>query len=76
MQDFYRLEQEYEEKVEEQINKACRKLVSDLEYEARVQVIIDYYALHKPPPRLKVDKTETSTIKLTVEEYIKVIVIF
>ena len=36
MQDFYRCEQGYEEQVEEQINKACHKLVSDMEYEARI----------------------------------------
>ena len=48
----------------------------DIEYEARVQAVIDYYALYKPHPRYKVDKAETRTIKMTVEEYIKVLVIF
>ena len=76
MQDFYRCEQGYEVQAEEQINKACRKLVADMEYEARIQAVIDYYALYKPPPRYKVDKTEARTIKLTVEQYIEVIVIF
>ena len=69
MQDFYRCERGYEEMAEDQINKACTKLVSDMEYEARIQAVIEYYALHKPAPRYKVDKTEARTMKLTVEQY-------
>ena len=76
MQDFYSYEQGYEEKVEETINKACHKLVADMEYEARVQAVIDYNALHRPPPLVKVSRNKAKTIKLTVEQYMQVIIIF
>ena len=72
MHDFYRLEGGYEETAEEQINRACRKLVADMEYEARIQAVIDYYAIHKSPPRVKINKTEARTMMLTVEQYIEV----
>lgn len=46
--------------------------MADIEYKARLQAIADYYALYKPLPRYKVNKTEARTIKLTEEQYLQV----
>ena len=44
MQDFYRCEEGYEARVNEQAHQACYKLVKDMHYEARVQVVVVYCA--------------------------------
>ena len=44
MQDFYRSEEAYEARANEQAHQACYKLVKDMHYEARVQAVVVYCA--------------------------------
>jgi hypothetical protein len=47
MQDFYRCEQGKEAQAEVVSTRACRKLVTDIIYEARLQAIVNYNAMVK-----------------------------
>ncbi|CAN6238247.1 unnamed protein product [Urochloa humidicola] len=46
---------------------ACRKLVKDMHYEARVQSVIQYYATEH---KMKVKKVDARTMYLTREQYL------
>ena len=47
MQDFYMCEPGYEAMAAQVADTACRKLVKDMHYEARVQVVITYAPMWK-----------------------------
>ncbi|CAO2164416.1 unnamed protein product, partial [Urochloa humidicola] len=67
--DFYRCEEGHERKASRVAATACKKLVQDMHYEARVQAVIDYYAM----TGVKVKKKEARLMYLTREQYISVI---
>ena len=69
MQDFFRCEPGYEAIAAQVADTACRKLVKDMHYEARVQAIVSYCAEYE---KRKVKKEEARNIFLTREEYLKV----
>ena len=43
MQDFYRCEEGYEAKADAMADKAAKKLVKDMHYEARIPALIQYH---------------------------------
>jgi hypothetical protein len=47
MQDFFRVEPEYEHEANLVAARACQKMVKDMHYEACIQAIIQYYAEYK-----------------------------
>ena len=44
MQDFFKCEEGYEAKADAVANKAAKKLVKDMHYEACIQAMIQYHA--------------------------------
>ena len=69
MQDFFRCEEGYEAKADAVANKATKKLVKDMHYEARIQAVIQY---HTEILRVRLPKSATRTMSLTSEQYLKV----
>ena len=69
MQDFYRCEPGYEAIVAQVADTACRKLVKDMHYEARVQAVITYCA---DVEKRKVGKDVARNMFLTREQYLRV----
>jgi hypothetical protein len=69
MQDFFRCQEGFEDKAALVATKACKRLVKDLHYEARVQAIITYYGAFLGK---KVTKKEARDMMLTKEQYLEV----
>jgi hypothetical protein len=69
MQDFFRLEPGFEDKAASVIEKAAKKLVKDMHYEARVQAVIKYHGQYLGD---RVTKKDARTMDLTVEQYLQV----
>ena len=69
MQTFYRCEEGYEEAEAKLIDYECRRLLQNLQHEARVQAIRDYYVSR----RIKKDKLSSRRKFLDKEQYMKVI---
>ena len=69
MQDFFRCEVGYEAKVDAVADKATKKLVKDMHYEARIQAVIQY---HTEFLRERIHKRAARTMSLTSEQYLKV----
>jgi hypothetical protein len=69
MQDFYRIEQGYEQRENDVAMNACVKLEKDMHYEPCVQAIITFNAEYR---HKKVTKEEARNEKLTKEEYMMV----
>ncbi|XP_072149395.1 uncharacterized protein [Setaria viridis] len=67
--DFFRCQEGYEVRANAVADKAAKKLIRDMHYEARVQAIV---TCHTGILRVKISKTETRTMKLTRKEYLKV----
>ncbi|KAL6650327.1 hypothetical protein ACP70R_009252 [Stipagrostis hirtigluma subsp. patula] len=67
--DFYRCEPGQEARAAMVARTVCKKRVTDLRYEARIQAIIDYHAAQK----VKIKKPPTKLLKLTREQYLSVI---
>lgn len=72
MQDFFRCEPGYEAKADAVADKAAKKLVKDMYYEARVQAVIQFHAEHLGE---RVTKRDARTMKLTRDQYIRVNVV-
>jgi hypothetical protein len=53
MQDFYRCEEGSLERENEVASKAYQKLVHDMIYEARVGIVVFYFAKHKKQKIMK-----------------------
>ena len=69
MQDFYRLEEGVPPAMAcEVANKACYKLVADMNYEARIQAIITYHA----SINVKVKKEQARNMTMTREQFLLV----
>ena len=69
MQDFYRCEPGYEDRAAHVAETACHKLVKDLHYQARVQVVVTYCA---DVEKMKVSKDVARNMFLTQEQYLRV----
>ena len=69
MQDFFRCQDTYEGMADVVATRVCKKLVTDLHYEARVQAIISYHGTFLGQ---KVTKTAATTMTLTQEQYLQV----
>ena len=69
MQDFFRCEEGYEAKADAVADKAAKKLVKDMHYEARIQAVIQY---HVKILRERIPKRVIRTMSLTSEKYLKV----
>ena len=69
MQDFFRCEEGYEAKPDAMADKAAKKLVKDMHYEARIQAMIQY---HAEILRVRLPKSAARTMRLTLEQYLKV----
>ena len=59
----------YEAKVDVVADKAAKKLIKDMHYEARIQAVIQY---HAEIFRVRVPKSAARTMRLTPEQYLKV----
>jgi len=69
MQRFFRAEEGTEGLADRVAHAACRKYVTDMFHEARVQAHIDYYAAAR---RMTVTKREARQMTLTQEQYLEV----
>ena len=67
MQDFYRCEPGYTAMAAQVADTACRKLVKDMHYEARVQAVITYCV---DVEKRKVGKDEARNTFLMREQYL------
>ena len=69
MQDFFRCEEGFKAKADAVADKAAKKLIKDMHYEARIQAMIQY---HMEILRVRLPKSTTRTMRLTPEQYLKV----
>ena len=69
MKDFFRCKEGYEAKADVVADKAAKKLVKDMHYEARIQAVIQY---HVEILRVRLPKSAARTMRLTPEQYLKV----
>ena len=69
MQDFFICEEGYEAKADVVADKAAKKLVKDMHYEARIQAVIQY---DTEILRERVIKRAARTMRLTPEQYLKI----
>ena len=69
MQDFYTCLPGHEEAATAVIHNRARKLVKDMHYEAQVQCVINYIAIHL---NRRIKKEEARTVRLTREQYMLV----
>ena len=69
MQDFYRCEEGYEARANEQGHQGCYKLVKDMDYEARVQAVVVYCAEFE---NRSVEKPAARDMFLTRDQYLRV----
>ena len=69
MQDFFRCKEGYEAKADVVADKATKKLIKDMHYEARIQAVIQY---HAEILRERLPKRVARTMSLTPEQYLKV----
>ena len=63
MQDFFRCEERYEAKADVVADKAAKKLIKDMHYEARIQAVIQY---HAEILRERIPKSAARTMSLTL----------
>ena len=69
MQDFFRCEEGYEAKTDVLADKAAKKLIKDMHYEARIQAVIQY---HTEILRERLPKSAARTMSLSSKQYLKV----
>jgi len=69
MQDLFRCEEGYEAKADVVADKATKKLVKDMHYEARIQAVIQY---HAEILRVRLPKSAARIVRLTPEQYLKI----
>jgi hypothetical protein len=67
MQDFFRCEAGYEARADVVATTCCKKLVVDMHYEVRIQVIINFHASILGE---KVSKKDARTMSLTQDQYL------
>jgi hypothetical protein len=69
MQLYYRCEERFEARAEAVLTKACKKLVVDIHYEARIQAVVTY---HRSILGEDVKKPQAKSMTLTRDQYIQV----
>ena len=69
MQTYYRCEEGFEARAEQATTKACKKLITDMHHEVRIQAIITYYGSKLRERKTKKDARE---MQLTWEQYLEV----
>jgi hypothetical protein len=69
MQDFYRCQHPYEEQARAVAKEACKNLVHNMHYEARIQAVIDWHAINN---RVVYKKEVARKMALTREQYLSV----
>lgn len=69
MQDFFRCQPGEEARAARVANTACKKLVKDMHYEARVQAVVTYYGSFL---NMRITKNEARSMSLTREQYLQV----
>ena len=69
MQTYFRCEEGFEIRAEQVTTKACKKLVTDMHHEVRIQAIITYYGSKLGERKIKKDARE---MQLTREQYLEV----
>ena len=69
MQTYFRCENGSEARVDLVATKACKKLVTDMHHETRIQTIITYYESKLGE---KVSKEEARKMTLTRDQYVEV----
>ena len=69
MHDFFRCEAGYEARADVVDTTSCKKLVIDMQYEARIQAIVTY---HGSVLGEKVTKQQAQTMSLTRHQYLQV----
>ena len=65
--NYYRCEKGFEAKTEQVTTKACKKLVTDMHHEARIEAIVTYYRSKLGERKTKKDARE---MQLTREQYV------
>ena len=58
MQTYYRCEDGFEARAEQVTTKACKKLITDMHHEARIQAIVTYYGSKLGERKTKKDARE------------------
>jgi hypothetical protein len=66
---FYKCEPRYEGRVDVVVTTCCKKLVVDMQYEARIQAIITPHVVVLVE---KVNKKDARTMPLTWEQYMQI----
>ena len=69
MQTYYRYEEGFEARAEQVTTKACKKLITDMHHEVRIQAIVTYYGSKLGERKTKKDTRE---MQLTREQYLEV----
>ena len=69
MQTYYRCEERFEARAEQATIKACKKLITDMHHEVRIQAIVTYYESKSGERKTKKDARE---MQLTWEQYLEV----
>jgi len=69
LQDFFRVDDEFKDRATVVANTACRKLVTDMHYEARIQAVVYYYRKFL---KVKLTETDARNMRLTRAEYIQI----
>lgn len=69
MQQYFTCEPGQEEEAHMVAHAGCKKLVKDMHYEAQIQCVINYSAIHLRKP---MKKNEARRYKLTKEQYLEV----
>jgi hypothetical protein len=69
MQLYYRCEEGFEVRAEAVLTKACKKLIVNIHYEARVHAIVTY---HRSILGEDVKKPQARSMMLTRDQYIQV----
>ena len=69
MQTYYRCDEGFEARAEQVTTKACKKLVSNIHHEVRIQAIVTYYGSKLGERKTKKEARE---MQLTREQYLEV----
>jgi hypothetical protein len=69
MHGFFRCEAGYETRADVVATTSCKKLVVDMQYEARIKAIVSY---HGSVLGAKVTKQQARTMSLTRDQYLQV----
>lgn len=69
MQTYFRCDEGFEARADQVATKACKKLITDMHHEVRVQAIVTY---HGSKLGEKVTKKDARNMTLTRDQYLEV----